>query len=120
MKFLVDMNLSPLWVPFLANRGFDTVHWATVGKPGAPDSEIFDFAAAGRWVVFTHDLDFGTMLAVRGTTGPSVIQVRSQDVLPSAIGEAVLRAIRAAESHLEAGALVTVDPLRHRIRLLPI
>jgi predicted nuclease of predicted toxin-antitoxin system len=114
------MNLSPLWVPSLASRGLESVHWATLGKPDAPDSEIFDFAAAKHWIVFTHDLDFGTMLAARGTTRPSVIQVRAQDVLPSAIGEAVHRAIRAAESHLDAGALVSVDPLRHRIRLLPI
>ena len=60
------------------------------------------------------------LLAVLRTSSPSVIQVRSQDVLPSAIGDIVLRAIHAAQSHLEAGALVTVDPFRHRIRLLPI
>jgi predicted nuclease of predicted toxin-antitoxin system len=34
MKFLIDMNLSPLWVPFLANQGFEAVHWSTVGQPG--------------------------------------------------------------------------------------
>jgi predicted nuclease of predicted toxin-antitoxin system len=110
MKFLVDMNLSPLWVKFLTSRRFEAVHWSTVGQPNAPDSEILQFAAANGWIVFTHDLDFGMLLAVEKTTGPSVIQVRSQDVQPSAIGEIVLR----------AGALVTVDPYRHRIRLLPI
>lgn len=26
MKFLVDMNLSPLWVSFFACRGFESVH----------------------------------------------------------------------------------------------
>jgi predicted nuclease of predicted toxin-antitoxin system len=60
------------------------------------------------------------LLAANKTNGPSVIQVRLQDVLPSAIGEAVLRAIRAAQPHLETGALVTVDAMRQRIRLLPI
>ena len=50
----------------------------------------------------------------------SVIQVRAQDVLPAAVGDLVLRAIRTAGPHLEAGALVTVDSLRHRVRLLPI
>jgi predicted nuclease of predicted toxin-antitoxin system len=120
MKFLVDMNLSPLWVSFLAEHGFESVHWSTVGHPAAPDSEIFDFAAANGWIVFTHDLDFGMLLAALRTSSPTVIQVRSQDVLPSAIGDIVLRAIQAAKPHLEAGALVTVDPFRHRIRLLPI
>lgn len=60
------------------------------------------------------------LLAAHKTRGPSVIQVRSQDVLPSAIGGAVLRAIRTAQPHLEKGALVTVDATRQRIRLLPI
>ncbi len=120
MKFLIDMNLSPLWVSFLAEKGFKAVHWSTVGQPWASDSEIFDFAAANDWVVFTHDLDFGMLLAALRTGSPSVIQVRTQDVLPSAIGDIVLRAIQAAKPNLEAGALVTVDSFRHRVRVLPI
>jgi len=120
MKFLIDMNLSPLWVAFPADRGLEAIHWSTVGQPGAADSEIFDFAAANGWIVFTHDLDFGMLLAALRTNGPSVIQVRTQDVLPTAIGEIVLRAIRTAEPELRAGALVTVDSFRHRVRMLPI
>ena len=120
MKFLIDMNLSPLWVSFLANFGFAAVHWSTVGHASAPDTEIMEFAVVNGCIVFTHDLDFGMLLAAQRRTGPSVIQVRSQDVLPSAIGEVVLRAIRKAQPDLEKGALVTVDPARHRIRLLPI
>jgi predicted nuclease of predicted toxin-antitoxin system len=120
MKFLIDMNLSPQWVSFLAEQGFTAVHWSTVGQPRAPDSEILDFAAANDWIVFTHDLDFGTLLAALRTGMPSVIQVRTQDVLPSAIGDVVLRAIRITKPNLEAGALVTVDSFRHRVRVLPI
>jgi predicted nuclease of predicted toxin-antitoxin system len=114
------MNLSPLWIPFLAERGFTAVHWSTVGQPSAADSEIFDFAAANDWIVFTHDLDFGMLLATLRTSKPSVIQVRAQDVLPYAIGDIVVRAIQTAKPNLEAGALVTVDSFRHRIRVLPI
>jgi predicted nuclease of predicted toxin-antitoxin system len=79
-----------------------------------------EFAAATGWAVLTHDLDFGALLAASRTKTPSMVQVRCQDVLPSALGDIVVRAIRTAEPHLEAGALVTVDALRHRIRLLPI
>jgi predicted nuclease of predicted toxin-antitoxin system len=86
----------------------------------APDSQILDYAASNGFVVFTHDLDFGMLLAAGRTRGPSVIQVRTQDVLPSAIGDVVLRAIEAGRDHLEAGAIVTVDLARNRIRLLPI
>jgi len=27
MKILVDMNLSPRWVEFLANAGIEAIHW---------------------------------------------------------------------------------------------
>ncbi|MGD1072273.1 MAG: DUF5615 family PIN-like protein [Bryobacteraceae bacterium] len=119
MKFLIDMNLSPLWVPFLGAHGFGAIHWSTVGDPRAPDSEILDWAAADNCIVLTHDLDFGMLLAALRTDAPSVVQVRCQDVLPASIGDTVVRAIRATEHQLEAGALVTVDSARHRIRLLP-
>jgi len=61
--------------------------------------------------------EFSSKLKSRG---PSVIQVRTQDVLPSAIGVVVLRAIEASREHLETGAIVTVDLARNRIRLLPV
>jgi predicted nuclease of predicted toxin-antitoxin system len=120
MKLPIDMNLSLLSVSFLAGEGISAIHWSAAGRPQAADSEILDFSGANGWIVFTHDLDFGTLLATLRSNKPSVIQVRAQDVLPAAIGDLVLRAIRAAGPHLEAGALVTVDSLRHRVRLLPI
>jgi predicted nuclease of predicted toxin-antitoxin system len=120
MKLLIDMNLSPMWVEFLADSGLESVHWGAVGAPSAPDGEIMDYAAANSLVVFTHDLDFGALLASRGSRQPSVIQIRTQDVLPSAIGGLVLRALHASQAQLETGALVTIDPMRSRIRLLPI
>jgi predicted nuclease of predicted toxin-antitoxin system len=120
MKILIDMNLSPMWVQFLVAHGIEAAHWSTIGKASAPDSLILDYAAANGFVVFTHDLDFGMLLAARKSHGPSVIQVRTQDVLPSAIGGVVLRAIEAGRQHLETGAIVTVDLVRNRIRLLPI
>jgi predicted nuclease of predicted toxin-antitoxin system len=120
MKLLIDMNLSPLWTPFPASHGYEAVHWSAIGDVSAPDSEILRYAAEHGYVVFTHDLDFGMLLAAGKLRRPSVIQVRSQDVLPWAIGETVVRAIAAARAHLETGVLITIDPARHRIRLLPI
>ena len=119
-KLLVDMNLSPMWVQYFRDHGFESLHWADIGKPSAPDAEILDYARRNGMVVFTHDLDFGALLARQKTQRPSVIQIRAQDVLPAGIGEVVVRAIIASLFHLDAGALVTVDPNRNRIRLLPI
>ena len=63
-KLLVDMNLSPEWVPMLQRHGWEAVHWSDVGNPRAGDREIMDWAVAHECIVFTHDLDFGTMLAL--------------------------------------------------------
>jgi predicted nuclease of predicted toxin-antitoxin system len=71
-------------------------------------------------VSFTHDLDFGRILAISREHLPSIIQVRTQDVLPGAIGEAVLRSLRQCEHELEQGALITLDMHRTRIRILPM
>jgi predicted nuclease of predicted toxin-antitoxin system len=120
MRVLIDMNLSPAWVAFLVRHGFESVHWSSVGEATSRDAEILGYAKREGFVVFTHDLDFGSLLAVSKATGPSVIQVRTQDTLPSAIGEVVMRAIQATNEQLAKGALVTVEPDRFRIRILPI
>ena len=120
MRFLVDMNLSPRWVPFLAAAGHDAVHWVDIGEPNAPDRVILDHAIGHGQVILTQDLDFGTLLAVGGQRTPSVIQFRAQAVLPSDVGQQLLAAIEVALPHLEAGALVTVDPFGHRVTVLPI
>jgi predicted nuclease of predicted toxin-antitoxin system len=72
------------------------------------------------WVVFTHDLDFGILLAHSKDGGPSVIQVRTQDVSPEGLGPVILRALRAHEAVLESGALLTIDESKSRVRILPI
>jgi predicted nuclease of predicted toxin-antitoxin system len=79
-----------------------------------------DWAVANGYVVFTHDLDFGTMLALTHTTGPSVLQVRAQDVLPDHLEGIVIAALRQHDSDLASGALVVVDESKCRVRILPI
>jgi predicted nuclease of predicted toxin-antitoxin system len=48
------------------------------------------YAEANGLVIFTDDLDFGALLAAQSTCGPSVIQIRAQDVLPIAAVEMVV------------------------------
>jgi len=120
MKLLVDMNLSPHWIGLLKDAGWEAIHWSTVGEGNAPDSAVMAFAAAGNYVVLTHDLDFSGILAATHGEKPSVVQIRAEDVSPKVIGAQLIRALRYAASELEAGALVTVDPGRTRVRLLPL
>ena len=84
MKLVVDMNLSSEWVPVLQRAGHDVLHWSTVGDVRAKDAEIMAWANQAGRTVLTHDLDFGTVLALTRGTGPSVVQVRTQDVTPTA------------------------------------
>ncbi len=120
MKLLVDMNLSPEWVSALGQEGWQAVHWSTVGDPRATDRAIMDWATANGWVVFTHDLDLGTLLANTSAQGPSVIQVRTHDVMPRTLLPTLARVLRQHQTALESGALITLDETRARVRILPI
>lgn len=120
MKVLVDVNLSPAWTGVLADHHIEAVHWTSVGDPRAADAELMRYAKDNGYVVFTHDLDFGTSLALTRARGPSVVQVRTQNVLPEAIGEMVVRVLTEQAAALESGALVTVDERAARVRVLPI
>ena len=120
VKILIDMNLSPDWVPVLKRHGWSAVHWSTIGDPRASDRVIMDWALRHDYIVFTHDLDFGTMLALSHTTGPSVLQVRVQDILPDHLENIVIAALRQHDDDLASGSLVVVDESRTRARILPI
>ncbi len=70
-------------------------------------------------MVVTHDLDFSALLAATRAIGPSVIQVRTQDVLPNALQRVLIHAIKQFNDQLEKRALISVDPQRARARVLP-
>ncbi len=80
------MNLSPDWVAAFATAGIESVHWSTIGDPRAEDTEIIEYARSNEYIVFTHDLDFGTLLAFTQAKGPSVIQVRAAGYSTSPFG----------------------------------
>ncbi|WP_392533286.1 DUF5615 family PIN-like protein [Nostoc sp. C117] len=120
MKILIDMNLSPDWVAVFERYNISAVHWSSIGDRCEKDSIIMEWARTNGYIVFTHDLDFGSLLAATGANTPSVIQVRTQDVLPNSIENLVISALNQFESSLETGALVTVDQAQSRVRILPI
>jgi predicted nuclease of predicted toxin-antitoxin system len=120
VKILIDMNLPPAWTEVFRAAGWDAVHWSAVGDPGAPDGLIMDWARSNGHVVFTHDLDFGTLLAATQAQEPRVIQVRAQNVMPEHLGVLVVATLRRYDTLLESGALIVVDEARSRVRVLPL
>lgn len=104
----------------VAEAGIEAAHWSSLGAKVASDTEIMDYAKANRFVVLTHDLDFGEILAATHGEKPSVVQIRADDVSPDVIGSQVIIALRQMALELEGGALLTVEPSRTRLRVLPL
>lgn len=120
MKILVDMNLSPTWVGFLVSAGHEAAHWSKVGPPDAHDAEVMRWAAAHGHVVLTSDLDFGAILAATRERRPSVVQLRTDLLTSETVGASVLTALHQLEQELSHGALVSIEPARARLRVLPL
>ena len=120
MKFVIDMNLSPRWAGFLVDHDFEAVHWSAVGPIDASDDALMRWAVQQGCVVLTSDLDFGAILAATQHQHPSVVIIRSDVPTPEAIGKSVLAAIRQAEDELVSGALLSIEPARGRLRVLPV
>jgi predicted nuclease of predicted toxin-antitoxin system len=119
MKLLIDMNLPVSWVKYLAKASVEAVYWSSLGPIAAPDTDIIARAKEGGYVIMTRDLDFGVIMFMTRAKKPSVVQIRVEDVRPEIIGELVVNALRQTERDLQAGALLTIEPQRARIRLLP-
>ncbi|TSJ44317.1 hypothetical protein FO440_09105 [Mucilaginibacter corticis] len=120
MKILIDMNLSPEWVQEFKLHKIEAVHWSEVGRFDAPDEIIIDWAVKKDYVIFTHDLDFGTALALTKANRPSVIQVRTQNVTIKNLSAMLFTTLTNYSDLLEKGALIVLDEDKKRIKILPI
>ena len=121
MRLLIDMNLTARWVLFLHNAGHDVIHWSSVGRISAKDSEIFDYAREHSYALLTNDLDFPRILAYTREAAPSIVLLRGEPLVPESSGQALLSALQDCAAELESGAIVTLDwsdvP---RARVLPL
>jgi predicted nuclease of predicted toxin-antitoxin system len=87
----------------------------------ASDEEIFNRAEQDDHVVVSADTDFGTLLAIRKQTTPSVILFRHGGQYRPADQAALLKAnLPQLIGALEAGSIVVIQPDRMRIRALPL
>ena len=120
MNLILDENLPPRWCDYLTPFGVVATHWKDLGNIGDADEVIFDYAREHKAIIVTQDLDFTRLLASRGTLLPSVIQLRLPCPIPEIIGQALLEILATHQPQLDAGCLISVDPNRHRIRLLPL
>jgi predicted nuclease of predicted toxin-antitoxin system len=107
-------------VAVLEEAGHAASHWSNIGTLNAPDREVLLWAKANDYVLFTHDLDFGAILAVTEAEGPSVIQIRAQDISPDHAKNLLLNILNRFAENLLRGTLISVDEEKSRVRLLPL
>ena len=120
MKILIDMNLSPKWTEFFIANNIEAIHWSKIGSADVSDYEIMSYAKNNDFTVFTHDLDFSTILAITHNNKPSVIQIRAGNINPAITAQSVINAINSAVNEIEKGALITIDLYKTRLRILPL
>ena len=119
MKIIVDVNLAVRWADMLMAQEIEAVHWAKIGASNAPDTEIMYYARKNNYAVFTNDLDFSTILFSTRASSPSVIQIRAEDTRPEAHLIRVANALIEFSDAIEKGAVITIDPVKTRIHILP-
>lgn len=119
MKWLVDNALSPLIADLLSAAGHDAVHVRALALHAATDEVVFQTAVEQERVLISADTDFGTMLALRKATRPSVVLFRHGAPRKPDEQAALLLANLAGVAHdLEAGAIVVFHHDRIRVRRL--
>jgi predicted nuclease of predicted toxin-antitoxin system len=120
MTFFLDINILASFAVFLEKFGHSVTIGVKSGFNGKSDWEVCEYARENKSIIVTHDLDFGELLAVSGTAGPSVIIFRLQPLTKEIMEDTFLRILQLTAAELNRGAIIVIEKDKFRLRRLPI
>ncbi len=120
LRFIADMNISPLTVDALAADGVDIVRVSSLLPVNASDETILRLAREQGRVVITQDMDFSSLLALGGHDQPSLVTLRLLNTDPHLVTERLRRVLPQVGADLYRGCAVTIEDHAVRVRQLPI
>ena len=120
MRFLAGMGISPRTVRFLRERGHEATHLSEQGLERLSDADVLAMAREQGFVLLTHDLDFGELVAESGARLPSVITFRLRSMRPENVNRHLQAILEQHGEKLLVGVMVTVTEGRIRVRRLPM
>src|SRR5438093_851329 len=113
MKLLLDTCLSALAKNDLHSAGYDVV-WIGARDPDPGDDAILAEAHRDERILITLDKDFGELAIVRGLPHHGII--RLVNLASTRQAAVVMTILQKHAAELLAGAIVTAEPGRLRIR----
>jgi predicted nuclease of predicted toxin-antitoxin system len=121
MRFILDINVSPLTVTFLQEHGHDALRVSSVLPQNTSDSDILEYAREKNRVVLTNDLDFSDLIALNNHTAPSVLTLRLFHIEPEIIHALLLQALPSMQAAMATSHVIaTLTEKSLRLRALPI
>jgi len=120
MKILLDEGLPKRAAALLRNRGIDAVHVTEIALASTADSVILEAARNAERIVVTLDADFHALLAIQGSTRPSVIRIRREGLSAEDVTALVIHLLSDHAAALASGVALSVRAQLVGIRKLPL